>query len=182
MDVMGPAHNNSMRPASFPLAHVTSITNTTLIHPSGINFTDYEQKLNNQVSVLNNRLAALAWEAIDENLKSSLASELDFNEGNMPSAHVYLKHKDKLMQAVAMCGWQRSQEDLDLLEDEVKLADNFKKYLKAVEEEVQRRVREKSDCSESDEEHCKFTYNSHLLSIILPIDALALCRGENRVS
>ena len=120
----------------FPLAHVTHGNEVTLIHPNGVDLKSYEEKLDKQVEIYWDRLSHLAWSAISEEKRSSLSAELGLNEGAKPPS--YLKHRDTLRGLVADCGWTRPQADFNLLEEEINLANNFKKYLKAVKKEAER--------------------------------------------
>lgn len=134
----------------FPLAHVTNGNKVTLINPNGVNLKDYERRLNQQIQVYRKRLSRLAHSAIpDENL-SSLGGECEVSEDEEdeeerdsevkeePTIPSYKKHRDKLRRAMADCGWPRPKEDFDLLEKEIDLANNFKKYLKALKNDIAR--------------------------------------------
>ena len=117
----------------FPLAHVTSDNEVTLIHPNGVDLQEYERKLDRQLDVYWARLAKLAWSAIPEEHRPSLGSEVEIN--GPPS---YREHQKILRSTLAQCGWPRPQDDFDLLENEITLGMNFKKYLKAVKKEVEK--------------------------------------------
>ena len=117
----------------FPLAHVSSGHEVTLIHPNGVDLREYERKLDRQLEVYWTRLARLAWSAIPEEQRPSLGSEVEL-EGP-PS---YREHRKVLRATLAQCSWPRSKEDFDLLENEITLGVNFKKYLKAVKKEAER--------------------------------------------
>ena len=118
----------------FPLAHVTSDSEVTLIHPNGVDLREYERKLDRQLDMYWTRLSKLAWSAIPEEQRPSLESECEFDTGPPP----YRDHRKKLRGVLAQCGWPRPKEDFDLLENEITLGINFKKYLKAVKKEVER--------------------------------------------
>lgn len=118
----------------FPLAHVTSDNQVTLIHPNGVDLRDYEKKLDRQLDVYWARLSQLAWSAIPENERPSLGgSKCDLEE-----PPPYRDHRKLLRGVLAQCGWPHPQEDFNLLENEITLGINFKKYLKAVKKEVER--------------------------------------------
>ena len=111
------------------------------------------------MEVVHARLACLAWESIAEKIKSDLALELGIEERQLPSADTYIQHREKLRAAVEKSGWPHPQEDFDLLEDQIKLANNFQTYLNALKAEVQRRNARKMPNStgemSSDEEERK---------------------------
>lgn len=136
----------------FPLAHVTHGNEVTLINPNGVNLKEYEMKLDEQIAKYWDRLSRLAWSAIPEEWLFGLAAteceeeeeEPSYKEGKGPkegrgtSAPSYKEHRDQLRQTLAECNWPRPQEDFDLLEEEINLGRNFKKYLKALKSEAKR--------------------------------------------
>ena len=117
----------------FPLAHVTSGREVTLIHPNGVNLGDYEVRLDKQLQVYWDRLTRLAWSELSEERRSGLVSECGLGEGEIPS---YKEHRSKFREVLEDSGWPRPQVDFHLLEKEIDLGGNFKKYLKALKKEV----------------------------------------------
>lgn len=130
----------------FPLAHVTNDDQVTLIHPNGVNLVDYETNLDKQVEVYWNRLSRLAWSALPAEKRSSLVDGFggqndegkEEGEEVEPNMFLYKEHRDKLREALSDCNWPCPQEDFDLLEREINLGSNFKKYLKALKKEAER--------------------------------------------
>ena len=134
----------------FPLAHVTHGNEVTLINPNGVDLRQYETNLDKQISKYWGRLSKLAWSAIPDDKRSSLEEELEDakeegaesgeeSEGRARSgAPSYKEHRIRLRQALADCGWPRVREDFDLLEKEIDLGNNFKKYLKALKKEAEK--------------------------------------------
>lgn len=164
----------------FPLAHVAHGNEVTLIHPNGVDLKQYEKNLEEQIEKYWNRLSRLAWSAIPEEKCSSLEEELSKEEGVESKGGVwskegvessedgeseervksdtpsYKEHRAKLRQALADSGWSRSREDFDLLEKEIGLGKNFRKYLKALKIEAEKsgsisRQSDFYDCQWSDE-------------------------------
>jgi len=168
MDAIGFGRSARNPPSRFhpnpllPLAHVTSSEKVTLIHPNGMDLTDYERKLDKHIEALYSRLAILAWEAIPEPTKSDLAIELNVPDEKLASADTYIQYRNRL-RAVAN-NRLRPQEDFDLLEDQIKQANNSKTYLTAMKDEVQKRMIKKRPSTgeiTSDEDECKCCSNCH---------------------
>ena len=127
----------------FPLAHISNGNEVTLINPNGVNLKDYEEKLANQVDVYWDRLSHIAWLCLEEEVRSSLADsckEEEEAEGEGEGAEIpsYKDHRDKIWKVLEESGWPRPKEDFDLLEREIDLADNFKKYVKALKIEARK--------------------------------------------
>ena len=126
----------------FPLAHVTNGNDVTLINPNGVNLKEYEGRLDKQIRIYQDRLTQLAWSALSKEEQSSLTdrcglSERDGEDVEGSNIPPYMKHRDKIRTALSECGWLRPKEDFDLLEREIDLANNFKKYLRALKKEVE---------------------------------------------
>lgn len=136
--LLGKSVSSTVFSSIFPLAHVTNNHKVTLIHPNGVNLSDYERRLDKQIEAYQARLAHLAWAAIPEDMRGDLAVECGLVEGEEPGACVYAQHRDKLREAMAKCDWLRPQEDFDLLENQIKLGKNFKKYLMALKKEAKK--------------------------------------------
>lgn len=141
--LLGKSVSSTVFNSLFPLAHVTNNHKVTLIHPNGVNLSNYEQRLDKQIEAYQARFARLAWDAIPEDTRGDLAIEYSVEEGEKLGASVYKRHRQKLRDAVAECDWLRPQEDFDLLEHQIELGMNFKKYLKALRKEAEK----KSDTS-----------------------------------
>lgn len=146
----------------FPLAHVAHGDEVTLIHPNGVDLKQYEKNLDKQIEKYWNRLSRLAWSALPEDKRSCL--EVEFNEGKEVESEEgveseeeveslegvesvdrmksgppsYKEHRVQLRKALADCNWPRVREDFDLLEKEIGLGKNFKKYLKALKKEAEK--------------------------------------------
>lgn len=130
----------------FPLAHVAHGNEVTLINPNGVNLREYEANLDKQLVKYWDRLTQLAWSAIPEEQRSCLEEECrGEEEGEQGAESVmssgapsYREHRVKLRETLTDCGWPRTREDFDLLEKEIDLGNNFKKYLKALKKEAER--------------------------------------------
>lgn len=122
----------------FPLAHVTNGDQVTLIHPNGVNLVEYESRLDKQVQLYWDRLAKLAWSVLAEEKRANLVSECEGEEGEGGAIPSYKDNRSKFREAMSDSGWPRPQKDFDLLEEEIELGGNFKKYLKALKKEVVR--------------------------------------------
>jgi hypothetical protein len=134
----------------FPLAHITHGNEVTLINPNGVDLKQYEANLDKQISKYWDRLSRLAWSVIPDDRRSCLEEELECGrregaeseEESEGKARVgtpsYKDHREKLREVLADCNWPRAREDFDLLEREIDLGSNFKKYLKALKHEAER--------------------------------------------
>lgn len=130
----------------FPLAHVTHGNKVTLINPNGVDLKEYEANLEKQIAKYWDRLSRLAWSAIPDEKRSEefqsrkkgAESEEESEERMKSGAPSYKEHSVKLRELLADCGWPRIREDFDLLEKEIDLGNNFKKYLKALKKEAER--------------------------------------------
>lgn len=138
--LLGKSVSSTVFSSLFPLAHITNNHKVTLIHPNGVNLSDYERLLDRQIEVYQARLARLAWASIPEDMRGDLAVECGVGVGEEPGACVYLQHRGKLRAAVAKCDWLRPQEDFDLLEHQIEVGNNFKKYLKALRKEATKKM------------------------------------------
>lgn len=154
MDAFGPTHiphtskhvsmlgkqvSSKVFNSLFPLAHVTNGDQVTLINPNGVNLTDYEERLDRQLQIYWDRLSKLAWSALSEEQRTSLTAECGQEgeeEGAGPGVPSYREHRDKLREVMSECSWPHPQRDFDLLENEIDLGNNFKKYLKALKKEA----------------------------------------------
>lgn len=120
----------------FPLAHVANGNKVTLINPGGVDLRGYEERLQCQIDLYWERLTKLAWDAVPTEKKDSTIVEC-VGEGSVadPLMLSYKNHRDVLRKALDNLGWPRPQSNFDLLETEIKQAENFMKYSETLREE-----------------------------------------------
>ena len=131
--LLGKKVSSTVFSSLFPLAHIANNHRVTLIHPNGVNLSDYERRLDKQIEAYQSRIACLAWSAIPEDTRGDLAVECGMGVAEEPGACVYVQHRERLR--AAMTEGLRPQEDFDLLEHQIELGENFKKYLMALKKE-----------------------------------------------
>lgn len=137
--LLGKKVSSKLFESLFPLAHVTNGKEVTLINPNGVSLTDYERKLDKQIEIYYNRLSRLVCAVLPENKRCGLTEESGTGDENEEDdAPSYKECREALREAMSDCGWPRPQEDFDLLEEEVALANNFKKYLQALKKEAEK--------------------------------------------
>ena len=130
----------------FPLAHVANGNKVTLINPGGVDLRGYEERLQRQTDLYWVRLTKLAWDAVPAEKRDSTIVECvgEGSEVTNPLTLSYKDHRDVLRKALEDLGWPRPQANFDLLEMEIKQAENFMKYSATLREESRRGSRPQS--------------------------------------
>ena len=121
----------------FPLAHVANGNRITLINPGGVDLRGYEERLEHQIDLYWERLTKIAWDAVPPETRNSVIVQC-VDEGLVvtdPLTLSYKDHREVLRNTMEDLGWPRPQANFDLLETEIKQAENFMKYSATLREE-----------------------------------------------
>ncbi|XP_078402244.1 von Willebrand factor A domain-containing protein 3B-like [Cetorhinus maximus] len=95
-----------------PLAHVSnSKKQITLINPLGVNLENYKQRLFQAIQSYEKRLNLVVWRALSQEERDKFSSDKPISFGDQ---------KEAFLEALGRMGWPISQEDITLLEDEIK--------------------------------------------------------------
>ncbi|XP_029107150.1 von Willebrand factor A domain-containing protein 3B [Scleropages formosus] len=105
----------------------------TLINPLAVDLEGYKTKLKEVLKMYERRLDLMVWRALTPEEKDKLASDKPL---------VFRENREALLQALERLGWPLTQEDVDLLEDQVRLGLSFLQQASDLQQAIRQKIQE----------------------------------------